>query len=182
MSENTNTTTETATEATGVTESADKGGNSGNYTPPASQADLDRIIADRITREKAKYADYSDLKAKAAKFDEAEEASKTEIQKANEAREAAEKALAAKEAEALRLNVASKHGIPAEHLDLLVGSDEAELEAKALKIKSLTEKPAEEPRKGVIGPYVPPEGQTTSGSVTDPGHVFGEFLKTQLGG
>lgn len=31
-----------------------------------SQADVDRIVADRISREKAKYADYSDLKKKAA--------------------------------------------------------------------------------------------------------------------
>jgi hypothetical protein len=31
-----------------------------------SQADLDRIVADRISREKAKYADYADLKKKAA--------------------------------------------------------------------------------------------------------------------
>lgn len=31
-----------------------------------SQADLDRIVADRVTRERAKFADYGDLKKKAA--------------------------------------------------------------------------------------------------------------------
>jgi hypothetical protein len=31
-----------------------------------TQADLDRIVADRVAREKAKYADYGDLKKKAA--------------------------------------------------------------------------------------------------------------------
>lgn len=31
-----------------------------------TQADLDRVVADRIAREKAKYADYGDLKRKAA--------------------------------------------------------------------------------------------------------------------
>lgn len=31
-----------------------------------SQADLDRIVADRVARERAKYADYGDLKRKAA--------------------------------------------------------------------------------------------------------------------
>jgi hypothetical protein len=31
-----------------------------------SQADIDRVVADRLAREKAKYADYADLKKKAA--------------------------------------------------------------------------------------------------------------------
>jgi hypothetical protein len=31
-----------------------------------SQADIDRVVADRVAREKAKYADYGDLKKKAA--------------------------------------------------------------------------------------------------------------------
>lgn len=38
--------------------------NQGNqYTPPATQADLDRIIEGRLSRERAKYADYDQLKA-----------------------------------------------------------------------------------------------------------------------
>lgn len=39
-------------------------GGSG-YTPPASQADLDRIIQERISRERAKFADYDQVKAEA---------------------------------------------------------------------------------------------------------------------
>lgn len=49
-----------------------------------TQAEMNAIIQDRLTRERGKYADYEALKAKAAKFDEAEEAGKTELQKANE--------------------------------------------------------------------------------------------------
>lgn len=33
------------------------------YTPPATQADLDRIIENRLQRERQKYADYDQLKA-----------------------------------------------------------------------------------------------------------------------
>lgn len=55
------------------------------YTPPQTQAELDRIISDRLSRERGKYADYDDLKAKAAKFDEADSASKTELQKLQDA-------------------------------------------------------------------------------------------------
>lgn len=35
------------------------------FKAPATQADLDRIIQDRVARERSKYADYDDLKAKA---------------------------------------------------------------------------------------------------------------------
>ena len=55
------------------------------YTPPATQADLDRIIGERVARERAKYADYTDLKAKADRLAQLEEASKTEAQKQAEA-------------------------------------------------------------------------------------------------
>lgn len=60
-----------------------QGGDSG-YTPPASQADLDKIIADRLSRERGKFADYDDLKTKAEKLDELEAAGKTEVEKLTE--------------------------------------------------------------------------------------------------
>lgn len=60
------------------TESSDTG-----YTPPATQADLDRIIADRVARVKAKPpADYAELQSKAARLDEIEAANKSELEKA----------------------------------------------------------------------------------------------------
>jgi len=55
------------------------------YTPPATQEDFDRIVGQRLARERTKFADYDDLKAKAAKFDEVDAASKTEQQKLQEA-------------------------------------------------------------------------------------------------
>lgn len=61
-------------EATGATgeQLGDKGGDSGKYTPPATQEELDRIIGARLAREHGKYADYDTLKDKAAKFDQAQ--------------------------------------------------------------------------------------------------------------
>lgn len=50
-----------------------------------SQADVDRIVADRLARERQKYADYGDLKKKAAEFDKLAEQQKTEAEKAVEA-------------------------------------------------------------------------------------------------
>lgn len=43
---------------------------------------MDRIIGDRVARERAKYADYAETKAKAAKLDEIETANATETEKA----------------------------------------------------------------------------------------------------
>lgn len=59
------------------------GGEGGStYTPPASQADLDRIIEGRLARERKNYEGYDDFKAKAAKWDELEDGKKTPDQKA----------------------------------------------------------------------------------------------------
>jgi hypothetical protein len=66
----------------GSTGGDDKGGS--EYKPPASQADLDRIITERLARERSKFADYDDLKTKAAEFDRLAEASKTEQERAVE--------------------------------------------------------------------------------------------------
>lgn len=68
-----------------------------------TQADLDRIVQDRLLRERQKFADYEDLKSKAAKFDELESAQKSELEKANERlaaleRQAADAAQAAQDA------------------------------------------------------------------------------------
>jgi hypothetical protein len=66
-------------------------------TPPETpdktftQADLDRIVQDRLNRDRAKFADYDDLKAKATKLDELEQANKTELEKVLARAEAAEK-------------------------------------------------------------------------------------------
>ena len=52
-----------------------------------TQAEMNAIIQDRLTRERGKYADYEALKAKAAKFDAAEETGKTDLQKAQGCRD-----------------------------------------------------------------------------------------------
>lgn len=118
-----------------------------------SQEDLNRIIADRISRERAKYSDYKDLKAKADRFDELEAANKSEIEKAKDQAAAAEQAAAKATADALRLRVALKHGISDEDADLfLTGTDEETLTKQA---ERLTERVADRKKQGN---HVPREG------------------------
>lgn len=86
-----------------------------------NQAELDTIIADRLKREREKYADYESLKEKAARLDEIEEASKTELQKATERAEKLEAELnGMKRAETIRSireKVATETGVPANLLN-----------------------------------------------------------------
>lgn len=56
------------------------------------QAAVDKIVSERIARERGKFADYNDLKAKAAKFDEIEAQNATELEKAVKQADAAARA------------------------------------------------------------------------------------------
>lgn len=60
------------------------GDSQGGDTRTFTQADVDRIVADRLRRVQQKYADYDQLKEKAAKYDEIDQASKTELERERE--------------------------------------------------------------------------------------------------
>lgn len=128
------------------TETSEQSGEQQEQT--FTQADVDRIVADRLKREreasKAKYADYDDLKAKA-------EGAKTLEERIAEVEQRATAAAT----RALRAEIANAHGISAEDRDLfLTGSDEESLTAQA---KRLAERD-----KGAkkAGNHVPREGET----------------------
>lgn len=85
-----------------------------------TQAEVDKIVSERLQRDRNKYSDYEDLKAKAAKFNELEESNKTELEKANEKVASLTKELdTLKEADKIRKirdAVAKEMNIPAELL------------------------------------------------------------------
>jgi hypothetical protein len=112
------------------------------------QADVDRIVRERVARERAKYSDYDDLKAKA-------EGSKT----LEERLASLEGELTAAKASALRSDIAAKHGLSAEDRDLfLTGTDVDTLTAQAQRLAS-----RESDRKKQ-GNFAPKEGQSPSSS------------------
>ena len=125
----------------------DDKGKGDDYTAPATQADLDRIISDRLQRERAKFSDYGDLKAKAEKFDKAMEDALDEQQKAVlEARREGETEALAKangklvNAEARALAAHAKFHNPnlaARSIDLSGVSvgDDGEVDSDAIKTK-----------------------------------------------
>lgn len=82
--------------ATGATGST--GSTGATYTPPSTQAELDRIISDRLTRERAKYGDYDTLKAAADELQKIKDGQKSEVERLTAERDRATKdAEAAKE-------------------------------------------------------------------------------------
>lgn len=97
-----------------------------------TQAEMNAIIADRLNRERGKYADYETLKDKAAKFDAAEEAGKTELQKATERANALQMQVdaftKAENLRQVRQKVSTDTGVPAE---LLSGDTEDTCKAQA---------------------------------------------------
>ena len=100
-----------------------------------TQAEMNAIISDRLSRERSKYADYDDLKAKAQQFDAAQEAGKTALQKANEKaaklQEQLDTLTKANTLRELRSKVAAATGVPAE---LLSGDTEESCTAQAQAI------------------------------------------------
>ncbi len=130
-----------------------EGEPSSEVNPPSSseqeqtftQADVDRVVRERVQRERAKYADYDDLKAKASTAKTAEERL-AEI----------ETRYQASEARALRSDIAAAHGISTEDRDLfLTGTDEETLTAQA---KRLAARESERKRNGNV---VPTEGNNS---------------------
>lgn len=123
------------------------------YTPPATQEELDAIVGARLKRERDKYADYDDLKAAAAKAAEAEAAHERELEEARGEverlkREAAERDEAAKAADT-RARVAREAGVPAE---LVAGEDEESMRAFAEAVAAFAKRPA--------APVVPEAGRS----------------------
>jgi hypothetical protein len=100
------------------------------FTPITSQADLDKVVGDRVARVRGQYADYDDLKAKASQFDQLADANKSEVEKANDkaAKAQAEvEKIPSKVADALKPHLKAMHNISDEDAELFLTATEPEL-------------------------------------------------------
>ena len=97
-----------------------------------TQSEVNALVAERLSRAKAGYADYDELKEKAAKFDQMEEASKSELQKALEKADSLQSELdAMKKADSVRSireKVAEETKVP---VTLLTAETEEECKSQA---------------------------------------------------
>ncbi|RYE42576.1 MAG: hypothetical protein EOP24_32065 [Hyphomicrobiales bacterium] len=115
-----------------------------------TQADVDRIVRERVKRERDKYADYDDLKAKAGEATTLEQRVADIERKANDS-----------EARAIRAEIANAKGLTATQAKRLVGTTREELEADADEL--LTDIGAQKQN----GNRAPREGQTPPPSGDD---------------
>lgn len=105
-----------------------------------TQADLDRIVSERLGRERSKYGDYDALKAQADELTKLKDAQASDAEKATKqaAKDAEAKVRGELEPRMLRLEAALTHGLPEEigkrvlsAAKRLVGGTQEELEADA---------------------------------------------------
>lgn len=155
----------------GQVEQPNDGGDKSGYTPPATQQDLNRIIAERVNRAKAPFADYEDLKGKAARLTEIEQANLSEAEKTAQRIAAAESEVAkvpAKVAEALRDSLITLGVVPEDRKVLLTASDPETLLAQVKAIQGL------DADRKKTGNRSPREGlaTTTAGSGSDDERAF----------
>lgn len=120
-----------------------------------TQADVDRIVSERIQRERAKFADYDDLKTKAAGATTLEERV-AEIEKA--ARDS--------EQRAIRAEIANAKGLTPSQAKRLVGATREELEADA---DELIKDIGAQKKQGNV---VPREGTSPQSAGDDPMREF----------
>lgn len=148
--------------------------DSGTFTPPATQEDLNRIIADRLKREREKFADYDTLREKASKLDAAEEAAKSELEKAIARAEQAESKIQSfetqKQIAQWKADVSKDTGVPAEALS---GSSLEEIAAHAEILKPLV-------TAANRGPVVPTAGDHPTSTALN-GDGIESALRSKLG-
>lgn len=99
-----------------------------------TQADVDKLIADRIARERKKFVGFDDLKKKAAELDKIQDAQKSEVEKLNERNTALEVENQGFRVGEIRRTAADEAGLPAKYAKYItaVDADEALGQAKEL--------------------------------------------------
>lgn len=152
MSENNTDTTDSGADGAEVTDVQQQG----QMVP---QAEVDRIVRERVARERAKFADYEDVKSRAAA-----------AQTLEERLASLESELTTTKTGALRTSIAARFGISTEKgpkgepsdADLfLTGSDEATLTAQAQRLAG---READRKKQGNVAPN---EGGTKSTGSSD---------------
>ena len=99
-----------------------------------TQTEVDKIVADRIARERKKFADYDDLKKAAAKLKQIEDANKSEHEKLNDQLTAAQVELQRYRVAEIRRAAASTAGLDPELAEFITAADEEEAKAQAEKL------------------------------------------------
>lgn len=152
---------------TSTEQPSDGGGDQqdGGFTPITTQDDLNKVISERLNRERAKYADYKDLKAKADQLDKIQSENQSETDRLANQIQQLQAQLDESNLTALRARVQASHQISDEDAGLfLTGTDEETLTRQATALAKRNDDKAKK------GPYVPSQGNQP-----DPNQQGGEL-------
>ena len=154
-------------------ENAPETGKTESEPKTFTQEEVDKIIGERLAREKSRYADYDDIKAKAAKYDKQEEANMSELEKAQKTASKYKQELESyKKSEKLhevRSKVSKETGVPE---DMLYGETEEECKLQAEKILKFS--------KPQAYPEVSDGGESKGHGKKSDAQLFGDFLEKQF--
>ncbi|HFD0860958.1 DUF4355 domain-containing protein [Enterococcus durans] len=121
-----------------------------------TQEELDRIIQERLNREKEKFADYDAIKTRNVELENEVGTLKSTIEETNTAKKSHEqtvadlnKKIAEYETASLRTRIALQNGLPIDLADRLVGDDEESIKADAERLSSFVSKTMSAPLKNV---------------------------------
>lgn len=99
-----------------------------------TQAEVDKIVADRVKRERSKFSDYDSLKKKAGEYDKLQEDQKTELQKKED--RIAEQAIELQRYKVAEIRVAAAKaaGLDPDLAEFITAADPDEAEEQAKKL------------------------------------------------
>ncbi|EOS7735261.1 capsid assembly scaffolding protein Gp46 family protein [Enterococcus hirae] len=117
-----------------------------------TQEELDRIIQERLSREKEKFSDYDAIKIRNAELENEIGTLKSTIEETNAATKTHEqtvadlnKKIAEYETASLRTRIALQNGLPIDLADRLVGDDEESIKADAERLAEFVGKKQQTP-------------------------------------
>lgn len=119
-----------------------------------TQEELDRIIQDRLARERDKYKDYDQIKTRNAELETENNTLKSTIEKSSNDAKTHEQTvadlnakIAGYETSSMRTRIALQNGLPLDLADRLVGDDEESIKADAERLAGFVK-----PNKPIVPP------------------------------
>lgn len=118
-----------------------------DFKPIETQEELDRIIQDRLNRQKEKFSDYDDMKNRNTELEgevtdlkRVIEESTSQIESHDKIVDTLNKKIESYEIANLRTKIAIQNGIPIDLADRLIGEDEKTIKEDAERLASMVSK------------------------------------------
>lgn len=99
-----------------------------------TQADVEKLLNERLARERKKYAGHDDLKRKAAEFDKLQDAQKSQVEKLNDQLTAAQVELQGYRVAEIRRNAAVEAGLDPRFAKYITAADETDAVEQAKEL------------------------------------------------